>query len=86
MTTVEGNVRTAAECGYDVFDHFTLPQSAWWDEYYTPLGERVAKLRAQGDIGPGLAQVLDETEREIHICERHGDSVGYVFYLMEKAG
>ncbi len=86
MTTVEGNVKTAAECGYDVFDHFTLPQSAWWDEYYMPLGERVAKLRAQGDIDPGLAQVLDETEREIHICERHGDSVGYVFYLMRKAG
>ena len=33
-----------------------------------------------------FAAVLDETQREIDICARYGDSVGYVFYLMRKTG
>ena len=47
-----------------------------------PLGERVAKLRPQAANNPGLAQVLDETDREMAMCRRYGDSFGYVFYLM----
>jgi len=86
MTTVEGNIKTAAECGYEVLDHFTLPRSAWWDEYYTPLRERAARLRAEASTNPALAQVLDDLEREIAICDRYGDSFGYVFYLMRQSG
>ncbi|MCK4342302.1 MAG: methyltransferase domain-containing protein [Phycisphaerae bacterium] len=84
MTTVEGNTRTAAECGYEVTDHFTLPRSAWWNEYYTPLTERMARLRQEADTNPALAEVLDDTEREIAMFERHGDAFGCVFYLMRK--
>jgi serine/threonine-protein kinase HipA len=86
MTTVEGNASAAAECGYEVLDSFTLPRSAWWDEYYTPLTERMARLRQEADITPGLAHMLDETDREIDMYDRHGDSFGYVFYLMRKTG
>ncbi len=86
VTTVDGNIRIANECGYEVFDHFTLPQSAWWDEYYTPLKERIARLRHESDTHPALVRVLDDTEREMAICERYGDSFGYVLYLMRKTG
>ena len=80
ITTVQGNIRTATVCGYEVLDHFTLPPSAWWDEYYTPLRARVACLRPQADTNPALAGVLDETESEIDMYERHGESYGYMFY------
>ena len=84
MTSVAQNIRTAADCAYEVVDHFILPRSAWWDEYYTPLTRRVARLRPEANTNPVLADVLDETEREIAIYERYGDSFGYVFYLMRK--
>lgn len=86
MMAVEGNLKTAAECGYEALDHFTLPQSAWWDEYYTPLEKRARRLRHQADTDPALTRVIEETKREIAICERYGDTVGYVFYLMRKVG
>ena len=85
MTTVAENIRAATDCGYEVLDHFTLPPSAWWNEYYTPLRKRVARLRQEADINAALAEVLDDTEREIAICDRYGDSYGYVFYLMRKS-
>ncbi len=55
-----------------------------WDEYLTPLAYRLQQLRPQADETPGLAEVLDEAEREIYICDRFGDSFGYVFYLMRR--
>ena len=85
ITTVEGNMAKAGGAGFEVFGHFVLPQSAWWDQYYTPLGERVAKLRPEAAGNPGLAKILDETEHEMTMYRRYGDSYGYVFYLMRKS-
>ena len=84
MTNIEGNITLAEEAGYEVFDRFILPQSAWWDEYYTPLAKRVKQLRPQAHETPGLVEILDEAEREIEICDRFGDTFSYVFYLMRR--
>lgn len=86
ITTAEGNIRIADECGYEVFDHFALAHSTWWDEYYTPLAKRVTMLRAQAESNPALAAVLDDAEREMDMHRQYGDSYGYVFYLMRKTG
>jgi serine/threonine-protein kinase HipA len=85
MVTAEENIKTAADCGYETLDHFTLPPSAWWDEYYTPLKERVPRLRQEADKNAALAEILDITEREIAMYDRYGDYYGYVFYLMRKS-
>ena len=84
MTTVEGNIDLARQGGYEVFDHFVLPRSAWWDEYLTPLGRRIPQLRPQAATDSALAEILDGTEREMAICDQYADAVGYVFFLMRK--
>jgi SAM-dependent methyltransferase len=84
MCTVEDNIRIANEAGYEVFDHFVLPQSAWWDEYYDPLAKRSEMLRSDAGSNPDLQVVLDETDVEMDMCRRFGDCYGYVFYLMQK--
>jgi len=85
MTTVEGNKQRARDAGYEMLDHFALPSSAWWDEFYTPLQERVALLRPQATADSTLARVLDEAEREMEIHKRFADTYSYVFYIMWKA-
>jgi serine/threonine-protein kinase HipA len=82
MATIDENRRRAQRLGYKVIDTFVLPVSAWWNDYYTPLLERVDCLRPTADIN--LALLLDETEREIDLFRRHGDSYGYVFYLLQR--
>lgn len=85
MTSRTSNVAVAEQCGYEVIDHFVIPPSNWWDEYYTPLLERIATLR-QTCCGHGpLAEMITATEREIAMVRRFPDAVGYVFYLMRKA-
>jgi len=83
MATIEDNVARARRAGFEVLDQFTLPPAAWWDEYYRPLQARIARLRAGADAD--LASAIAATEREIELFARHGDSYGYVFYLLRRA-
>src|SRR5262249_37354721 len=36
MRSVAQNLMSAEQLGYACIDHFTLPESCWWDEYYNP--------------------------------------------------
>ncbi|WP_163993590.1 class I SAM-dependent methyltransferase [Pyxidicoccus caerfyrddinensis] len=79
MGTTPRNRATAEAEGYEVLDTFTLPHSAWWD-YYTPLLQRMERLHPTAD--PALREVFTATEEEIALFRPHGDSYGYVFYLL----
>jgi serine/threonine-protein kinase HipA len=80
MGSVAENRARAISAGFDLFDSFVLPASDWWDNYYTPLLARLAELRSEADAG--LRAVIEDTEREIDLYRRYGDTYGYVFYLM----
>ena len=41
IRSVSQNLKAIADEGYSIVGHFTLPDSSWWDGYYTPLeGQR----------------------------------------------
>lgn len=82
MAGIRENVARARAAGLDPIDHFTLPPAAWWDEYYTPLEQRMARLAPAAD--PALAAAIGETRREIELFRKYGDSYGYVFYLLRR--
>lgn len=84
ITNVEGNRKIAEDAGFDVLDDFVLPGAAWWDEYLTPLSARVEMLRPQAATDPTLVRVLEEMDRELDICRRHGDTFGYVFFILQR--
>lgn len=84
MTTVEENRRQIEAEGFNVLDTFILPTGDWWDEYLTPLGNRVELLRHQATNDAELGAVLAGAEMEISICSRFGASFGYVFYIAKK--
>ncbi|UEM21085.1 class I SAM-dependent methyltransferase [Skermanella mucosa] len=85
MTSVEGSRRIAEDAGYRVIDAFTLPREAWWDEYYTPLEARIMELRRHHTKDAAWAEVLDDSQREIDLHRRHGDSYGYVFLILARS-
>lgn len=83
MRTLVGNCAAAERAGFSVID--TLPLSNKdWAAYYGPMKQRIAELRAEGELSPELAVIIEEAEREIATYERHGDEFDYVFYLLEK--
>lgn len=86
MGTESSNRQAAERAGWRVLESITLPASAWWDEYYRPLEERIAERRERHGLDPAWTAVLDAQMAEIDLYRRFGASYGYVFYLMRRLG
>jgi ubiquinone/menaquinone biosynthesis C-methylase UbiE len=85
IRSVAENLEIVAQSGYTVIDHFTLPQSAWWDEYYTPLQARVEQLRGKYAVDAEAQKLLAATQEEIDIYRKYADTYGYEFFILQKA-
>jgi ubiquinone/menaquinone biosynthesis C-methylase UbiE len=85
MTNVEANLRTIRACGYDLGGHFTLPDAAWWEHYYTPLQAKLPSLRERYAGDREALGIIDTTEREIEMRRRFPNWYGYEFFVGRKA-
>lgn len=86
-TTIEGNLEIIRRCGLSEEGHFVLPESAWNDDYFTPMAEAVNRFRAENEAGekdPELEKELAGLEEEIDFYHKYSRYYGYVFYVMRK--
>ncbi|MCU0665406.1 MAG: class I SAM-dependent methyltransferase, partial [Myxococcota bacterium] len=45
MSRVPDVLAAIDRSGFSLVDHFTLPDEAWWDDFYTPMERRIEVLR-----------------------------------------
>jgi SAM-dependent methyltransferase len=83
MKDLEANLAAIAELGYELEGHFTLPDECWLDEYYGPLGKRIAMLRALHGHDAEASSQLDLCQKEIDMYERYSAYYGYEFFVMK---
>ena len=67
--------------GYALVGDFTLPDSAWWDDYYTPLEAKLPSLRRRYSGDEEALGVVAMTEAEIDMRRRFPRSYGYQFFV-----
>jgi predicted N-acetyltransferase YhbS/SAM-dependent methyltransferase len=79
LRRTEQNVAAAQALGYTVEATYRLPDSDWFDEYYTPLAQRVAS----GD--PAYAAAAGPALDEIEMRRRHGDDYQYTGHVLRRA-
>jgi SAM-dependent methyltransferase len=73
-------------CGFALMGHFTLPDEAWWDDFYTPMEIRIEELRGKyGDDGEALA-VLEQLAQEPEMHRRYSDCYAYEFFVARRMG
>jgi cyclopropane fatty-acyl-phospholipid synthase-like methyltransferase len=84
MTNVNGNLATIRACGYKIVGHFQQPESAWWKEFYDPLGARLPALRALHAADPDKMEFLAAVQLEIDLYRKYSAYYGNVFYLMQR--
>jgi len=84
IKSVAANRAIAEDAGYEVVATFPLPASAWWDDYYTPMIERLADLRSKVAGNPEAEALIAFEEREIAVHREHGSEYGYEFFILRK--
>jgi SAM-dependent methyltransferase len=86
MGRVSDVLATIDRTGFSLIGHFTLPDEAWWDDFYMPMEIRIEELRGRyADDDEALA-VLDRLAREPAMHRRHSDYYAYEFFVLRRKG
>ena len=84
MVDIAANIATIKDCGFKLLEHFTLPDSSWWDTLYHPLEKRVQLIRKKYDSDTEKLEVVERIQKEIDIFREYSSYYGNVFYLMRR--
>jgi SAM-dependent methyltransferase len=84
VTDIDSNLAMIKDCGFEISSHFTLPESAWWNAFYTPLQKRVGLLQGRYADDPEKLEMLDTVRVEIEMYRKHAACYGYEFFLMRR--
>jgi ubiquinone/menaquinone biosynthesis C-methylase UbiE len=85
MASIERNLSRVRAAGYQDVEHFTLPESSWWEPYYLPMQARVEELREKYRGNAEAQEQLDIELVEIEMYRKYSAWYGYVFYVMRAA-
>jgi serine/threonine-protein kinase HipA len=85
MRSVKENIAAAEKLGYTCLNHFTLPESCWWNKYYHPLLQNIERLEEEAAKDEILSNAISNTKAEIELFRYHHHEYGYVFYLLQKS-
>ena len=70
--------------GFELLGHFTLPDEAWWDDFYSPMEQRITELRRKhGNDAEALA-ALDQLAREPEMHRKYSDYYAYEFFVARR--
>lgn len=84
MGWLDDDLATIRAAGLDLVGHFTLPDEAWWDEFYTPMLARIADLRGRHAGDAGALAALDQLAAEPEMHRRHGAFYAYEFFVARR--
>lgn len=84
MTTVRSVSNVIRECRYQPVADFTVPDSAWWDDYYTPLSSKLPPLKEKYAKDDDALKIIAMTETEIDMRRRYAGSYGYHFFVARR--
>lgn len=84
IATIDKNLGIIKNCNYKLIEHFPLPEDAWWKLYYTPLENRLQKMKIKYKDNPEAMNMIKEEELEIENYRKYNKWYGSVFYIMQK--
>jgi cyclopropane fatty-acyl-phospholipid synthase-like methyltransferase len=83
MVDKVANLVAIEKCGYEILEHFELPESTWLETYYRPIEDRLRSLQNKYAADRAGSEVIDSIQKEIDIYRKYSNWYGYVFYLMQ---
>jgi SAM-dependent methyltransferase len=83
MGRVPDVIAAIARAGYSLVEHFTLPDEAWWEDFYTPMEQCIADLRGKYSAEAEALEVLDQLAQEPEMHRQYSDYYAYEFFIVQ---
>ena len=71
--------------GFDYVGGFPLPDPAWWDDFYTPMEQRISVLRDKYHNDAEALAILDQLAQEPGMHRRYSDYYAYEFFVARRS-
>lgn len=84
MGTVDDTLATIDASGFQLIDHFTLPDEAWWDDFYTPMLKQIDTLRLKYRDDHEAQEILDQLAQEPELHRQYSEYYAYEFFVLQK--
>ena len=84
MSRVADVLAAVERCGFTLVGHFTLPDEAWWGDFYAPMQRRIEELRRGYAEDDEALAVLDQLAQEPEMHRRHSDYYAYEFFVARR--
>jgi len=77
-------IATIHDGKFDLIGHFTLPDEAWWSDFYTPMETRIAELRGRYDGDSEAIAILDQIAEEPKMHRHYSSYYSYEFFVARR--
>lgn len=84
MGWLDDDIAAIRDCGFELVGHFTLPDEAWWEDFYTPMEARIAELRRKYATDVEALAVLDRLAEEPSMHRSYSDFYAYEFFVARR--
>ena len=84
MGNIEEKINYITNSGCKLLDHFVLDRDVWWNEYYSPLQEKIRSMRNMRSGDPDIAAKFEKELREIEMYKKNPEEFESVFFVIKK--
>lgn len=70
--------------GFELLLNFTLPRSAWLDDFYLPMEDILTLLEKKHAGNQTALNIFASSRKEIEMYKTYSDYYGYEFFVMQK--
>jgi SAM-dependent methyltransferase len=79
------DVSTAIQLGgFELIGRFTLSDEAWWDDFYSPMEQRIMELRLKYGNDAEALDALGQLAREPEMHRNHSEYYAYEFFVARR--
>lgn len=83
IKTIDSIIKFISNTDYKFIGSYVLPDNAWWDDYYTPLTNRINDLKKKYSKDPEAIEVLENESLEMEMHKKYSAYYGYSFFVVK---
>ncbi len=84
IKNIEEKIEIIKKEGFDLISNFTLPESAWLNNYYLPMEKELPRLNKKYQGNEVALAVFEGFGNEANFYRKYSKFYGYEFFVMQK--
>jgi ubiquinone/menaquinone biosynthesis C-methylase UbiE len=84
IKSIKANCEVIQKEGFKIISTFTLPESAWLNNYYIPIEKELPRLNKKYKGNEIALGVFEGFQNEVDLYRKYSKFYGYEFFIMQK--